>query len=476
MFNDSKYIKWVNNEIKKIPKKYISSDKSNTLKHICIEIQNKNLNCLEFGVFEGGTINLISKYTNKVYGFDSFQGLPEKCDGVTYKGHYKIDNLPEVEKNVELVVGLFEDTLDNFFINHPEDFGLIHIDCDLYSSTKFVFNKLIQYKKLKPGVIIIFDEIINYNKFLEGELKALYEININNNINFKWLGTHGNIIMPKDLEDKTSKFNNWSFKKYRKNGYQQEAAIEILPSNHLGGSLNKTNVDEGVLDYLTNKFNVKSFIDLGCSSGGCVEYMAKKGINSKGVEGDINAINSGNCKELIEVFDFSKEKYIKNEIYDLGYSSEVLEHIEEKYIENYMPLFSKCRYVAITAAPPKWPGFHHVNCQNHEYWIKIFNKYNLYHYPFETLKCRSKSTMNINRGSNKRFAKHRLLFFLNMNFIEINKYTISEILPSKIKEGALIISSSYKELHTPENDTNKVKRTNKHLFKSTIPLISFLKS
>ena len=28
--------------------------------------------------------------------------------------------------------------------------------------------------------------------------------------------THGNIIFPKDLEDKNNKFNKWSFKQYRK--------------------------------------------------------------------------------------------------------------------------------------------------------------------------------------------------------------------------------------------------------------------
>lgn len=34
---------------------------------------------LEFGVANGKTINYISKFTNdKVHGFDSFEGLPEK--------------------------------------------------------------------------------------------------------------------------------------------------------------------------------------------------------------------------------------------------------------------------------------------------------------------------------------------------------------------------------------------------------------
>ena len=225
-YMDDKYINWVNKELKKIPIN-ISKGKNDTLKQILSEISSKKYNALEFGVFTGGTANMISKHVNILYGFDSFEGLPEDWNGVIEKGHFKVGNLPKVNSNVKLIQGWYENTLDDFLKNHPEDFKFIHIDCDLYSSTKYVFDKLIEYNKLKKDVIIVFDEILNYNKFLEGELKALYEINTKKNINFKWLGTHGNIIYPKDLEDKDNKFNKWSFKIYRKNKYQQEAAIII---------------------------------------------------------------------------------------------------------------------------------------------------------------------------------------------------------------------------------------------------------
>ena len=44
-----------------------------------MKIQHKpNTLWLEFGVASGKSINYISKFTNdKVYGFDSFEGLPE---------------------------------------------------------------------------------------------------------------------------------------------------------------------------------------------------------------------------------------------------------------------------------------------------------------------------------------------------------------------------------------------------------------
>ena len=209
-FNINIYISWVNFELNKIPILKKRKKKNFTLQYVLDKITNKNYNSLEFGVNKGETLKMISKHVKKLYGFDSFESFP------------KVDN------NVELIQGSFQDTLDNFLKNHQEDFNLIHIDCDLYSNTKYIFNKLIEYKKLKKDVIIVFDEIINYNKFLEGELKALFEINTQNGIKFEWIGTHGNIIFPKDLEDENNKFNKWSFKQYRKNGYQQEAAIIIL--------------------------------------------------------------------------------------------------------------------------------------------------------------------------------------------------------------------------------------------------------
>lgn len=187
--------------------------------------ENKFKVCLEFGVFNGMTINMISKHCDKVYGFDSFEGLPEDWNGVCKKEHFKVPGLPKVDKNTTLIKGWFNDTLDLFLKNNPDIvIDMIHIDCDLYSSTKDVFNILIKHNKMIKGLIIVFDELINYNKFYEGEIKALYEININDNINFEWLYTHGNVVKYEDI----SKYNNMSFKEFRNKGYQQEVAIKII--------------------------------------------------------------------------------------------------------------------------------------------------------------------------------------------------------------------------------------------------------
>ncbi len=205
-----------------------------------------------------------------------------------------------------------------------------------------------------------------------------------------------------------------------------------------------------------------------------VDFLHSKNLKSIGIEGDSKAIEKSKNKHLIKNMDFTKDKYISDIKYDLGYSVEFLEHVDEKYIENYINAFKNCKYIVITAAPPKWPGHHHVNCKEHKYWLKLFNKHNFYLDSYITKICREKSTMNIERGNNKTFFKHRALFFINADLIDIDKYNICKELPEKITENTLILHKNYYDLHVPENDTNKVTNTNGHLFKSTVPLVSYL--
>ena len=114
--------------------------------------------------------------------------------------------------------------------------------------------------------------------------------------------------------------------------------------SHLGGHINKTNLELGILKYLKNKYNIESFLDIGCGTGGMVELANNHNLESRGLEGDPDAITKSNISNLIKQIDFSVEKYddqldIKN--FDLGYSVEFLEHVDEKYIKNYINAFKK---------------------------------------------------------------------------------------------------------------------------------------
>ncbi len=153
---------------------------------------------LEFGVFSGNSINYISKFTkDKVYGFDSFEGLPEKWRDNFDKGMFNMDGkLPQVNDNVVLIKGWFNDTLEPFLNQNNKLISFIHIDCDIYSSTKYIFDAV--KHRLDKDCVIIFDELINYDGYDEenGELKAFNEFIKENNVKYNWIGMKGkpNII------------------------------------------------------------------------------------------------------------------------------------------------------------------------------------------------------------------------------------------------------------------------------------------
>ena len=141
---------------------------------------------LEFGVYKGETINYLADRHRPglVYGFDSFRGLPETwrpakggLRAATQKGSFDLrGRLPRVAANVKLVKGLFNATLPEFLKGlAPGDFvSLLHVDCDLYSSTKTVFRYTVPL--LRPGSVVAFDELVNYPQYRLHELKALYEV------------------------------------------------------------------------------------------------------------------------------------------------------------------------------------------------------------------------------------------------------------------------------------------------------------
>ena len=143
---------------------------------------------LEFGVYKGGTINYIAhKMPNSIiYGFDSFKGLPEDWRKGFKKGKFNcFKKLPKVRKNIKLYSGWFEDTIPKYIKENNNIISYMHIDCDLYSSTKLIFDHLTNF--ILSGTIIVFDEYFNYSGFENGEYLAFKEFIKRNDLDYVYL-------------------------------------------------------------------------------------------------------------------------------------------------------------------------------------------------------------------------------------------------------------------------------------------------
>lgn len=134
---------------------------------------------VEFGVASGSTVNAIADaFPNRtVYGFDSFDGLPEDWNASHPAGAFKMDSLPVILDNVKLEVGLFADTLTIDWEPYGDIVSFVHIDCDLFSSTITIVDWL--WTKVVTGSIILFDELYytyDGRNYLDHEYKALLEL------------------------------------------------------------------------------------------------------------------------------------------------------------------------------------------------------------------------------------------------------------------------------------------------------------
>lgn len=127
---------------------------------------------VEFGTGEGHSTRLIAQYL-PVITFDSFQGLPEDWRPGFPKGRFASAEEPRDIPGCTVVPGWFSDTLADYDWS-GYDIALVHVDCDLYSSTRTALASVLPV--IKPGCIIVFDEWFGYEGCEEHEQKAWREL------------------------------------------------------------------------------------------------------------------------------------------------------------------------------------------------------------------------------------------------------------------------------------------------------------
>ena len=175
---------------------------------------------------------------------------------------------------------------------------------------------------------------------------------------------------------------------------------------HLGGHMGINHVDFGALSYIKKNYNIESIIDIGCGLGEMKFICDNLNISYIGIDGDYTA--NRKHKDII-IHDYTSGKSSLTNFFDLAWSTEFLEHVEEKYIDNFMADFTRCKYAMVTHALPGKRGYHHVNCKEKKYWIDIFYSYGFNLDEKETILIRDNSNMT------REFIRNTGLFFVRNN-------------------------------------------------------------
>jgi Methyltransferase domain len=132
---------------------------------------------LDLGVYKGGSTRALAAMfpDRTIHGFDSFEGLPEDWSHALRGDFGEIAGVaPTFPSNVELHKGWFDETLPGWYETHrDEPISLLRVDCDIYSSTKTIFDTLAPL--IGPGTWILFDELIGYRGWRDHEYRAFSE-------------------------------------------------------------------------------------------------------------------------------------------------------------------------------------------------------------------------------------------------------------------------------------------------------------
>lgn len=149
---------------------------------------------VEIGVANGNTIDYISKFADKVYGFDAFEGMPGKwrdcIDGFEKSALHKFKKVPQTNSNVELVKGRFNATMLDFLQTQNKKISFVHLDVGLYNDLTYVLGVLNAY--MDTECVLVIDDLVNYYVGEEDNqrLKAFYNFVTEHTINYEWIGMY----------------------------------------------------------------------------------------------------------------------------------------------------------------------------------------------------------------------------------------------------------------------------------------------
>ena len=189
--------------------------------------------------------------------------------------------------------------------------------------------------------------------------------------------------------------------------YEGLTAITSTEEFHLGG-----NIAEGdpftfaplVWNYLIHRFAIKSVLDLGSGLGYSSQYFFRSGLQVIATDG----LKENCAKSIYPSFycDITKSSLFCR--VDLVHCQEVVEHIEEAFLENLLQSLACGKFILMTHALPGQGGYHHVNEKPTEYWVEHLRRYNCHVLAEDTARVRK-----LAEAENARFLAQTGLVLVN---------------------------------------------------------------
>jgi hypothetical protein len=150
--------------------------------------------------------------------------------------------------------------------------------------------------------------------------------------------------------------------------HQGLAHVIDKTNQHLGGNVSSGDphsYSPAVWQYLIGRFAVRSVLDVGAGLGHAALWFHRAGIPTVAVEG-----LRWNCDR--SVYPLVHADLSRNAVYcpvDLVMCIEMVEHLEEQYIDKLLDTLCNGKIIVMTNALPGQGGYHHVNEQPTQYWI-----------------------------------------------------------------------------------------------------------
>ncbi len=117
-------------------------------------------------------------------------------------------------------------------------------------------------------------------------------------------------------------------------------------------------------------FEADSVLDVGCGEGHAAELFQSLGCRVRGIDGSRQAFAASRIPDDHRVHDYTAGPYVPEQAWDLVWSCEFVEHVEERFTHHFLATFAAARKaILMTFATPGQPGWHHVNCQPRRYWV-----------------------------------------------------------------------------------------------------------